>query len=429
MTSHAASPAVAGAWTVAALELALVRAAVVLSPIENSILQGTPLGFFGAGLAVVPLLLAAGLRLLLLASGQVRVSRRVAVALALVGAYAALVTIFGMVRWGASSHGEFLPAKAIKNVLLVIAFTLMVWYVARYFRQLRSAILAAFALSLLGVVLLALFPGLDAANGLLSYQENKNLRPRGFALESSTLGAQVAVYALVTAAIARSTLVRAMVLALAGIIVIYSDSKGTIAVFSLALVIAPLAVRLTAAGRIAALAVGLAVLALGFGLVMDMLLTDLESTTSTGTRSVMTVLAFTLAGVSGVGTGLGAYLPAISEWGPAVVDSIEQLGLPAGALREVQEYIDGSTAQAVSFKTFVADNVAWFGVPMLFAMVWVWGKTWLRLKSQSLPLMMLFFFITLGFSTFLSGYGFYAQALGMGVLASYWVARRDAATP
>jgi hypothetical protein len=429
MTSHAASGPVPGAWTVSGLELALVRAAVVLSPIENSVLQATPLGFFGAGVAVIPLLLAGALRLMLLVGGHERVNRRVVLALVLIGAYAALVTIFGMVRWGASSHGEFLPAKAIKNLLLIITFALMIWYVARHFVQLRAAILAAFALSLLGVVLVALVPALDAANGLFSYQENKNLRPRGFALESSTLGAQVAVYGLVTAAMVRSTLARVLVIALAGLVVIYSDSKGTIAAFSLALVIAPLAVRLSVAGRIAALAIGVGVLALGFGLVMDMLLTDLESTTSTGTRSVMAVLALTLAGVSGVGTGLGAYLPAISEWGPAVVDFIERLGLPAGALREVQEYIDGTTAQAVSFKTFVADSIAWFGVPMLLATIWVWWKTWQRLKSQSLPLMMLFFFITLGFGTFLSGYGFYAQALGVGVLASHWIARRGGATP
>ncbi len=391
---------------------ALLIATAILLPFENTGLQGTSLGAFGVSAAILPL----SFYLLFLIS-RWAVSwpnQRIQLMFVLALVYMLIVSAIPLMVWGTESHGEYLITKGLKQFLMMIYVGLAFHLAMSCASGLKYAVPTALFIALAGVLLNdVLTLGAVVNSQLVHYVENTNLRPRGFSIESTTLGVQVTTLGLLAAYFSGSNIAKWLCLLFTVVVVAFAFTKGGIvALFAAAGITLVIFAKGLILWRGVVVIAVIALVAFFASVATDFVAVDIQDTTSIATRLVLAVAAVIIAFNTIFGVGLTGMLPALDRFGPDAVNLVSSVFPLPLIFVEVESYFSSSTAEFISLKSFFFDNLVFFGLP--FAAAYFWFHSWLLktlyLKGEWLLFLALTFcFIALTF--YYSGYGYYCVPL------------------
>jgi hypothetical protein len=342
---------------------------IALCPIEDFVLQGTPLRSLGAGLCVVPLCaiaLVEGTQWLL--SAKTRVSLGVVIC----SAYVLFTSMYGLLLFGVRSQGENLLWKGTTSFisLALVIFAAGVDYGKS--PLVRTAIYFAFALVIVGFLFGNSNPlGLPALaeNGILHFTPLPDVRPRGLASEPSQFSITAIIIGLLSMHVTQSRARRTLLFVVTLGLLIASGSKGGILTLFICAIILSIMKWHSKWYHIAVLLFVLFPL----GLVLIWLIPNLfpeESFAFSGTiptRFSMIICALMTVVHNPFGVGFTGFLPAVAKYLPRAMSTLESVFTFPLNFSEVYDYF--TYADMVSTKTFFFDQVMRFGIPFAFLFV------------------------------------------------------------
>ncbi len=356
---------------------------IALSPIQDSLLQGTWLSTMGRSFSLFPLAL-----LFLISAGNWLLKGRFFVSkpLLLVIGYVLALTLYGLAEFGWHSHGQNMLLKSISSSVPLILLLFVIFKVPYHYRGVvKSALLVAFALLVIGFLLGSLnVLGLKdlVENPFFHFVRNTGERPRSFATESSEFSIQILGLGLLSMHYARSKTLRISIGAIATILLIVGGSRGGILTFLLCLVILVLIRKHRRWYQVA----GAILLALPVAFFTSFLIPQLfpESSlteyTSVATRGGMITCALVIVAHHPLGVGLSGFLPAIASYLPASMEYLQRLFRVPLNFKELAGYI--TSAENIGTKTFFFDQLIRFGLP--FALLFlIWSFRVIRKLAQS----------------------------------------------
>lgn len=395
----------------ATIKSALLFAFIVFLPFQDVGLANTPLGVAGASLSVIPLVM---LLMIQLAEWSLQKDLKINVLHLWVVSYMIVVTTVYFASSGIVSYGENMVWKSIKLLILTVLFASPISFINyEKFHNIKYAVGIAFTLSCAGLLLP--FLGLEwfDSNSMLHATPNGNMRPRGFALESSTLSIQIVTLGLLAMHFFHNRLTKALLLIIIVVILMTIESKGGVAVFGLTVFLSILLLPKTASWkRMLGIIVGVIIMANAFYFILDSVTKDLEEFSSTATRLTMAITTVLIAAHNPFGVGFSGYLPAISTYLP---DAINLINLPLN-YGEVSSYIAQNSAKNISAKTFLFNYFLFFGWPFVIGFILFFIELVRRVrKVGSKHLLAAILFSVLAISTYSDGLGLYNVSLVFGV--------------
>lgn len=403
---------------------ALLWTIIILSPLQDTILQKTPLKLFGASPAVLPVMALATLTLL---NGLLRLKltldRRMLIGIiyVLIICAAHLVTFqpgLDTIQW----H----PLRSFGLMTALIVF-MMTGVDYQNTRGLRIAIFIALFLTLTGVVLGGLL-GPDAIK-FLQVTPDASRRPRGFSTESSTLSVQIICIGMLSAHYMRRTWQKVIISTITGGLLIYSSSKGGLIALLLCVLILVL-VR-SRASLFYKFLIGLLVspvLVAGAILVVSRFshLVALNQTTTIATRVSMALFSTIVVIHNPLGVGFTGFYPAIPKYLYSAMWTVQSWFPFPLAFVEVKGYLTPPFKDA-DCKSFFLDFLVFFGIPfaiLFFHFGYNLLQKLLAYRLFSLFVAVLFAFLAL--FTYYSTLNAYTVPLLIGI-AIYEVRQHEAA--
>lgn len=384
---------------------------IVFMPFQDIGLANTQLGFAGGSLSIIPLVL---IMLIIIARWLLQNNFTVRENYLWCIAYMVTVTILYFISSGFVSHGENMIFKSTKLSILTMLFISPIFLI-KYEKNniIKYAVAIAFVLSSTGALLSFVGSEWLDSNPMLHATANGNMRPRGFALESSTLSIQIVTLGLLVMHFFRNKLVTLLSLLIIVTALFSIGSKGGVLVFSLTISLLILLLAKTASWKkILGVIVGMLIVLGAVNFVFDSIMTDFEEYTSTATRLSMMLTAVLIALDNPFGVGFSGYLTAISAYLP---DAIALLNFPFN-YAEVSSYIGSDSGKNISTKTFLFNYLMFFGWPFLIGFFLFFVALIRRVrKSNSVPLLAAVIFSVVAISTYSDGLGLYNISLVFGV--------------
>jgi hypothetical protein len=388
---------------------------IVLTPIQDFVLQSTPLRSLGISPAIFPLIALAALQLnRWLVAMQWTVSWRSSIC----AFYVLATSVYGVVIFGTTSHGENLLWKGTTSLisLLAIIFAAQLDYEAPI---VRKALYVAFALICLGF-----FFGNSnplrlpefGENSVLHYTPLEDERPRGLASEPSQFSATATIIGLLAAHVTQSRRWKVVLFSATAFLLFASGSKGAILTLFICLVIIAVLKWHRSWYQVFALILVLFPL----GLVLIWLIPNLfpqESFATSGTvatRFSMILCALMTAIHHPFGVGVTGFLPAVARYLPEAMFTIQSFFPFPLYFGEVTEYL--TSADMVSTKTFFFDQLMRFGFPFVILFAVFIGKLLRKLISNRDTLLFIgVLFATIAVTTYQPGTGNFAISMVFGV--------------
>jgi O-Antigen ligase len=400
------------------LQKALLFLVIVLCPIQDFFLAGTPLRTLGASPSVFPLsLLILISASLWCARGKYAVGRSVFIC----AAYALITTAYGFLIFGASAYGQNLVVKSIVSSVPIGLFLFAIFKLDYEDEQtLRIAVYCALALFILAFIFGNNNPfGLPALaeNPVLHNTINDDVRPRGLASEASMFSITAISLGLLSVHLTKARVGRFLLALLTFSLLVLSGSKGGIFTVFLGFM-AIAVVRLHAKWYQTILLIG-AILPAGGGVLWVLISRFMTTDTDTINGSFATRISMIMCSVIAVahhplGVGLSGFLPAVQRYLPdamSVFDSWFKLPVSFG---EVSQYLISS--DAVSTKTFFFDLFMRFGIPFAIAYSVFIGHLVADLnRKEKTTLLIAVVAIVIATATYIPPVGSYACAVTMGV--------------
>jgi hypothetical protein len=388
---------------------------IVLIPFQDTGLQALPIGFLGSAPAFIPL----ALLLLItfcewLAKGNLRINRGVVYAII----YVLCVTVVYLALFGTRSHGTSLIFKSfnlsILTGLLILPVPFLDFGTERIARYVRNAFLVAVAGVVLADILKLEFL---ASSLLLHFHENRNMRPRGFSLESSTLAVTIITLGLLAAHFSRSWLGKVSFLLTAVLVTLYSASKGGLIILFIVAAIFIFSARHIRLWPKIALTLSLVVLSyFAVGVLQRNFLDDLDLYTSTSTRAGLVTTSIVTFIHNPLGVGFSGFLPAVDRYAPDAVDFLNRTIPGTLNFAEILSYVGADTDMNISTKTLLFDNLLYFGLPFLILFILFHKRLLAGLKQPDMHFLygaVLFSLIAL--CTVTGGVGLYNFTLVYGI--------------
>lgn len=394
----------------------LLAATILLVPFQDSGLQATPLGFLGASPSFIPLcgLLVVSMLSWLLKWRESRVDK----SLLLLLCYVFSVNAFYFITGPMVSHGTNLLVKTVNLSVLTLLLLFPAFYVRYDSRLVPPAIKVAFFITLAGIVLGDILR-LDAvaANPLLHYHENLNMRPRGLTLESSWLSALIITLGLLSAHYSKDTVARVVFVLLTVTAVIFSASKGGVACLFFAGMVYALHVLRRRPQMIALfLPTYFAIGFLAYRLLLTKFTMDISSYASTATRSGLALTSVVAVAHNPFGVGFSGMLPAIDRYVPVVADLLQTALRTSLNLGSLLSFVGASTDIDISTKTFLLDFFLFYGWPFLVMYAVFHVKLIRRLWRSDLSLLLMAVaYVSIAISTYIGAIGLYNIPLVYGV--------------
>ncbi len=389
---------------------------IALCPIQDFVLQGTPLRSLGAGPCIFPLLAIAvveGAQWLL--SRKMRVSRGVVICFA----YVLVTAVYGLLLFGVRSHGENLLWKGTTIFISLAAIIFAVTLDYDESPVVRSAIYVAFTLVLVGFLFGNSNPlGLPALaeNGMLHFTQLFDPRPRGFASEPSQFSLTAVILGLLSVHVARSRAGKTSLFLLTLGLLIASGSKGGILTLFICVIILCI-MRWHSKWYHFIL---LLFVLFPLGLVLIWLIPNLfpeESLAFSGTiptRFSMIICALTTVIHDPFGVGLTGFLPAVAKYLPGAMSSLQSIFPFPLNFDEVSEYLVSS--DMVSTKSFFFDQLMRFGIPFaVFFIMFIVGLLKRLAAERQRILLIAILASTIAILTYAPGTGNFAVPIVFGV--------------
>lgn len=339
---------------------------IALCPIQDFVLQGTPLRSLGASPCIFPLgvlVFVEGAKWLSSAKPRIRFGVMVSFA------YVLLTALYGLYVFGASSHGENLIWKGITSF---ISLTTILFAAALDYEKnaaVRTATYVAFTLVIVGFLFGNSNPaGLPplVENGVLHFTPFNPLlddRPRGLASEPAQFSITAIVIGLLAVHVTRSPARKTLLLLLTVGLLVASGSKGGILTLFTCLIVLCIMKWHSKWYQVA----GSLFVLFPLGVVLIWLIPNLfpeESFVISGTvptRFSMILCSLITVAHHPFGVGLPGFLPAVGKYLPDAMSTIESVFLIPLNFTEVSGYL--TSADTVSTKTFFFDQLMRFGIP------------------------------------------------------------------
>jgi hypothetical protein len=399
------------------LQRLLIFTFIALCPIQDFILRGTGLiAIVGSSPSSVPLLF-----IILLTFGSWLVCGRFRILQ--VGIIAALyvfvLTVYGLMQFGMTFYGQNLLRTSLGS-LMVLSFFLAAIFIPRYELRctVRPACYVAFFILVLGVCFSQptpfALPGLFD-NSVLHYTLIPTLdRPRGLSSEPSFLSVTTISLGSLCAHFSRARISKAcFALATVGLLVAIGSKGGIFIIFICLGIMAML--RFRRWYQLPLLAVAIVPLALTATSLIPTLFpeTGILQSGSVQTRASMILCAITIVAHHPLGVGFSGYRPAVSQYLPDSMSSIQSLSPFPLDFSEVSEYL--GVSPNVGTKTFLFDQAMCFGLPFIIYFLLVIIRVLKRLRIENRILFVGVMAVAIAFCSYVSVSGEYATAILFGV--------------
>lgn len=383
------------------LEALVILLFIACLAFEDSILQATPLGYAGAALSVIPLLL------LIACNGAGTNTDRTFIIYLI---YATAISLVFCILYQDKS-AEILLDRAGRAFLLYTFYVYTFLYFKRCHLDIRFPVLLLSILTLLSIVMSMFSATYLNDASILHYSETRNFRPRGFSLEASTYGYLVVSTALLLGWLFRLNIY--LTLAAAVTCSALVQSKGAISAISISLLLFLIFNKRQSIYLKLILLVLLGVAStVVLPIVSALYLSDLDNYTSIATRSTMALVSLLSTLSSPLGHGFTGALPYINDNGDHAIAIIKQI-LPMGLnFSEVSEYFKEGAYKSVSAKSLLFDSIIYFGVPFI---VFVIRQVRSKPDSYSPHREILFIFTLLSLAFYIPGVGSYISAMALGL--------------
>lgn len=402
----------------------LISLWIILIPFQDTSLQGTYLSFLGASLSFLPISILIFISFIeTLLKGRFNIVAFIAII------YVFLVSFAGLLVYGIASHNENLLLKTFKLFILNALFIFPMLYIILNkktdFIRLKNVVRITFFLIILSVLVNDVLQiHFFTQSEFLHYHENLNMRPRGFALESSTLGSLIVVMGLIYVHFVKGIREKVFVLTLTVVFLVFTASKGGLLALLLSLFIYYL-LRLPKDTLRNPLYIVFGFLFIIFAAyfsvpkILEMINNDLYNSTSIATRSTLALSTLIIMIHNPLGVGYGGFLPVLSSTIPDAMNLLNHIF--ALNFNEVSNYVNANSDTAISTKTFLFDNIIYFGIPFLLIVVivhYIFLKNMIR-ESSAKYLTIALIFAIIALSTYNGGLGQYQYSLLYGVIINH----------
>jgi O-antigen ligase/polysaccharide polymerase Wzy-like membrane protein len=347
----------------ATVDEVLLWTMVVLSPLQDTALQSTPLKLVAASPAVFPLIALMALHMV---RRILRMDYKFHRWTLIAAGYALLVSVAHLIAY---SQGVLvLEWRALRggSIFAILAFFVVFGLDLRNTRGLRIAAYTALCLTLVGIAIGAIL----GANAVPLLQSTPSLtgRPNGFSTESSTLSVQTVCTGTLTVHFLSKIWQKVGIGLLTCVLLVYSQSKGGL--ISLMLCITILAIIKTRSSltiKIIAAFIVIPALYLGSLFLVSMFGSIIaeNQTSSIATRLSMAIFSMITVAHNPLGIGFTGLLPAIREYLPRSMDLVQSWFPIPLAFVEVKSYLVPPYRDA-DCKTFFFNYFVFFGFPFAF---------------------------------------------------------------
>lgn len=402
---------------------------VCLVPFQDTILQQTPLQGQGASFAIVPLFCLMAISLV---EWMMRLDFRVPSKVALIALYVLMITIFGLARFGPTSHGSSLLWSGTKYAIdTLIGLYVMFGLDYSNERNMRRAVTVAFFITVASIVISDLKPagiGVLLNNPLFHQTPAGDVRWRGATSESSHLSILLVSVGLLAAHYSRTPFMRKFFWVSTITLTVAGGSKGGLLCLFGVLMVVLLRGRVSfwrsvifciAFSPLAYLALAIFVAQTARSLGGDF--TSFPTRITTVIAAVLTLLHYPF------GVGFTGQLAALRQFLDPAMDLAQRIMPFPPNFSEVETYL--YTSQFAQTKILLADYAVYFGFPFLVLVIiesYRLVRTLARMEHLALMACVLFLILALStYSDSISTYNVFV-AFGVGVSEYRKAIRADA---
>ena len=386
---------------------ALLFLFIVLSPIQDFVLAGYGFGIFGASPSFIPLTI---LILIGFFNGK---NKKMNIFTIMFILYAATVFIVAIYSYDNFSEIENSALKSAKVFILYLYFFYPIFFLKYDQNYIRYAIFIAFVISILGLLASCIYPESFDTIQSIHLVNQTNLRPRGFATESTTLSIQIITLGFLCAIFSKNKFAKNIFLSCILISLLLVESKGGIVAISLAIFISVLfffkaSIKL----KILAVAMSLSTLFFAYNFLFGLFIDDFNHYTSSATRLIMALATFSIFGNHPFGVGVAGYLQEISNNIPI---AIKFINFPLN-FEEVNSYINPDSYYNVSAKSLFFNGCIYLGVPFFICYIYFFNILFRKiLKTKNLLLMILLVFSCIALTFYADGIAAYSLPIALGI--------------
>lgn len=391
-------------------EYILVFLFIVLLPFENSALQASSLGLYGASLSLLPVLVLFLYRLF---------CNKIEKEFFLFFMYSTIVFIlsFFLFKWMGYDDSIILY-QPIKNYILYLTW----FYVFFFFKNQENFISyirpinILFYITLFIIFLSVYFFDFINSISFLSYSDIRNSKPRGFSLESSTFGFFVSVVFLLYMWVNKKNL--ALILFLLFFCLIFIQSKGSLSSIFIALIISSLLLmKRNFLINIVYILIAMTIYFLTVDLILSWFLVDIETYTSFATRIVLILLGLYSVFFSPLGWGFSGYYPHFYLNIDKIIHVVNDVSPMNLNFSEVIDYSVVGNFQSVGTKSFFMDCLIVYGLPFLFFMLFYLRNIYRCIViNNDYNRMLLLIFLLIALTFYNSSFGMYIGAFALGLI-------------
>lgn len=392
------------------IEYLLIFFIIILLPFENSFLQESFLGIYGASLSVIPVVLLFIFKL---------INNKIQKEFFYFFLYSIFIFIFSALVFYLLGYNESIVLfQPLKNLILYTTWFYIFFYFKNYkcVEDLKTPIRILFYLIVFLSVISVFFT--DFLNGLklLNYQEDRNQRPRGFSLEASTFGFLLICIFLLYSWIKKKNLL--VYISILSLILIGIGTKGGLSLLLISFFICSLVLfKRNILKNIMYIILFFIIYLLVFDLLKNQFISDLENYTSIATRSTLFLLGWLSVVYSPVGMGFSGYYPYFYN----NIDNI--ISIIRGTLQfnlnfyELESYSKIGNFENIGTKSFILDCIITYGIPFII-ISFLYIKDIIKFSVINDQYYRLFFliFLLLALMFYNSSFGMYIGAFSMGLL-------------
>lgn len=337
-----------------------------LLPFQDTILQATPLKSLGSSFSIVPLFCLIALEIIeRTAKGYFRIPR----IYLWMGAYTAIINIFGLAYFGSYALGVNLTVQGLK-LALDAGLVFFVIFGIDYSDEsnIRRAVRIAFAITILGIVINDLhIPGLDVLtnNPVLHQTSQDDTRWRGMSKESGVLAPLIMGLGLLSAHYSRTPFAKGAYWLLSLILMFAGGSKGGFLCMLVVLVVIFMSGRIGLLRSLALLVLSVPIIYFGFYIFLRQVpLVSLIASNSIATRLTMQIWSCLILVHFPFGVGFTGFLPALRDYVLQAANTAQAI-VPF-PLNFTEVYNFQYSAQDASSKSLLGNFTAFFGFPFLY---------------------------------------------------------------
>lgn len=392
------------------IEYLLVFLFIILLPFENSFLQESFLGLYGASLSVFPLLL---LFLYSVLFNKIEKEFFYLLLYSFLTFFVSLIVFYNL-----GYNEDIILIQPLKNILLYLTW----FYAFFYFKNLKRIKFLKIPIKILIYILLAIifltifFTEYVNNMPILSYGDIRNAKFRGFSLESSTFGFLI-VSSFLLYILYYGKRIVLYIPFLVFILFILQSKGGLLSLLLTFLICSLILFKKNLLKNIFYIILFLSFYLITVSYIGEWFTSDIESYTSFATRLTLIVFGLCSVFISPIGWGFSGYYPYFYINLDNIVNYIQAISPISLNFSEVLEYSIVGNFKSVGTKSFIFDCMIVYGFPFIL-ILFIYLKNIISyiLAINDYNRLFLLIFILLALLFYNSSFGMYIGAFALGLV-------------